>query len=60
MKNSRRYYLHRCVRKFTKVDAHAKTLYYTESLLNTMTVNQIRYFLELQMKFKYSIQQEII
>jgi hypothetical protein len=59
-KANRRYYLHRMVKGFLRIDVGQRTMYYHKDLLETITVKQIQYFLELQMKFNYVAQQEIL
>jgi hypothetical protein len=58
-KDQRRYYLHRKIKPFMRIDVYKRTLYYTEGLLYQITAKQLRYFLELQQKFNYSAQQEL-
>jgi hypothetical protein len=55
----RRYYLHRKVKKFIKIDAYRKILYYSDDLFEQLTDQQVRYFVELQLVHQYSAQQEI-
>lgn len=55
----RRYYLHRKIKPVMRVDVYNKTLFYNDGVLDGLTVNQLRYFLELQQKFNYVAQQEL-
>lgn len=59
-RRTRRYYLHSKVKRFLRIDVYARTMYYTEDLFDRLTIRQVQYFLELQMKFNYTAQQEII
>lgn len=58
-KSTRRYYLHRKIKDFTRIDVYGRTITYTDDLLEKMTAKQLRYFLELQIKFNYTAQLEI-
>ena len=59
-KNNRRYYLHQRLKRIVRVDSHNRTMFYCENILDQLTDRQVRYFVELQMKFNYTAQQEII
>lgn len=59
MSRARRYYLHRKLRKVMRINAHSRTLFYQEDQLHSLTDLQVRYFLELVTRFKYSATQEI-
>ena len=59
MKYNRRYYLHRRLKSLFRIDAHARILYYHEATFDHMTDHQVKYFVELQLRYKYSAQSQI-
>jgi len=58
-KNSRRYYLHSKVKKFTTINAHSKQVEVTDQLIESLTDKQ-RFYLDELMKFGYNLQYTII
>ncbi|MFA6058925.1 MAG: hypothetical protein WC756_12055 [Taibaiella sp.] len=53
----RQYYLHRCVKKFTRMNRKQKTIFVLNSV--ELTLIQKKYLNELVNKFHYALQSEI-
>lgn len=58
-KKNRKYYLHRVVKPFCRVNVRARTIFATQETIDKFTARQKAYTDELKQDFNYSLQIEI-